>query len=539
MVDNKDYLYALNVALPDYFEKVQHYLDCAAYDQEYQFPSLFEKENIFKVTAKKCLDTFDEEATTLSPDCNNMCQKLDIANFSPVFESNHTFVVKAVNYYETLAHNAIEKVEKKQKDEFNEMAKITKEADQEVSGVGATNTAKKTEKERLLREEKERLAEIERRRLARIAAEKRRREAAAAAARRRAAAAAAARRKKKKPWWKFWRQLVQKKDKTKFSKLIKGKSKKKGISIAKKLIAKEKKARKLKNKRKSYKKLSRKLILKHFPKHRKIKKRYRNIRILEAKPAEAAKKAEGDAKKPADAGVPKPPPKGAPKDPVHQALLKKMKGIYEEIEFMFDKNAPGVVKTADLPLDIDSFSKTFLYGQGINVYLYAQMINIEISKTDLLALLNGKKMGDAMENRIRQILDIINDEFKLAFNADMEASFIFNLGAEDTHITEKAFEKTKEHFMPVECFSDGCEDTPTPTAAVDAKTPDAPAEGEKKKEEPKKDEAKKDEAKKDEAKKEEPKKSSQTRILQMDKGFDELEGLFDLREGSKKKQILF
>ena len=54
MVDNKQYLEALNVLLPDYFEKVQHYLDCAAYDMEYDFPFLYEKQQEFAVVADKC-----------------------------------------------------------------------------------------------------------------------------------------------------------------------------------------------------------------------------------------------------------------------------------------------------------------------------------------------------------------------------------------------------------------------------------------------------------------------------------------------------
>ena len=62
MVDNKDYLHALNVALPDYFERVQHYLDCAAYDQEYEFPALFKKEDDFREVANRCLEKFDEES---------------------------------------------------------------------------------------------------------------------------------------------------------------------------------------------------------------------------------------------------------------------------------------------------------------------------------------------------------------------------------------------------------------------------------------------------------------------------------------------
>lgn len=553
MVDNKEYLEALNVLLPDYFEKVQHYLDCAAYDMEYEFPFLFHKEQVFADVAEKCLREFDEEATTLTPECTSVCQKLNIANFSPVFESNHTFVVKAVNYFETLAAHAIKKNEKKAKDHFNEMAQITKEKEQTVKNVGATEKAKVSEKERLIREEKERLAEIERKRKAeeerkRREAEERRKREEEARKKREAEAAAAS---KSKPWYQFWTFKRHLKDKRKLKRLIRGKSKKASMRIVKRFVRKlklkeKKRKRKLKLKLKRHRKLSKKLILKHFSRYRKHKqrklkrnkrrksknrrnrrkRRRRHFRILEASGAGAPKKA--------DAAVPKPPPKGPPKDPEHEALLKKQKEIYDQIEFMFDKNAPGVVKTADLPLDIDAFSKTYLYGQGINVYLYARTFNSENSRTQVLALLEGKKLGDAMENRIQQILDIINEDFKIKFAADMEASFIFNLAANDTSVHESEFEKAKEHLMPVECFFEGCEETPQTLAAKKEEAPKADAGA-------KKAEAKPAEEKKEEKKADEktPEKTNQSRVLEMDRGMDELEGLFDLRGASHKKHIVF
>ena len=518
MVDNKNYLEALNVLLPNYFEKVQHYLDCAAYDMEYNFPFLYQKEQKFAEVAEKCFNDFDEEATTLSPECTNVCQKLNVANFSPVFESNHTFIVKAVNYFETLAHSANERNEQREKNQFNEMAKITQENKQTVQNVGATDKAKVSEKERLLREERERLAEIERKRKEEEE-RKRRAAAAAAAARRRAAAAAAA---IKKPWWKFWRKLTDKKSKNQLKRLVRGKSKKSSIKIAKNFVKKiTRKRRKLKLKQKKLKKLSRKLMMKHFPKHklRRNRRRHkRHLRILEA-----------GAKKPEEKGVPKPPPAGAPKDPEHEALLKLQKEIYDQIEFMFDKEAAGVVKTADLPLDIDLFDKTFLYGQGINIYLYASMINTETSRNEFLAKIMGKKLGDAMENRIEQVLEAIDEAFKTSFNTAMDASYIFGLGAKDTHSSEAEYEKAKEHLLPIECFFVGCQDNvPKPGQGDAVKEEKAPAEGEKKADE-----------KKPEEKKPEEKKSAQTRVLEMDRGFNELEGLFDLREGSKNSQILF
>lgn len=521
MVENKDYLYALNVALPDYFEKVQHYLDCAAYDKEYEFPTLYKKENEFKVVAKKCLDAFDEEATTLSPECNQVCQNLNIAKFSPVFESNHTFVVKAVNTFENLAHHAVEILKKKKKDEFNEMAKITKESEQEVKNVGQTERAKEEEKQRLIEEEKERLRKIEEERKRREAerkrkeeAERKRREEEA----RKKREAAKSKPKKKKPWYKFWRKLRDKKSKKQLKRLVRGKSSKSSLKIAKNFVKKIKANRKKAKKKFRKKKLSRKLIFKHFLKHRK-----RKWRMLEA--AEEPKK------------IPTPPPAGPPKDPEHEALLKLQKEIYDQIEFMFDKDAPGVVKIADLPMDIESFSKMFVYGMGINIYYYAKTMNPDISKTDLLAILNGTKMGDAMENRIRQVLDTFNDAFKTALGLALDSSFIFNLSSNDTTILEGEFDKKKEHMMPVECFTKGCEDKPAPTAAaapVEGASGDAAPEG--KTAEPKKDDGKTETKKETPA---QPKDAKQTRVLEMDRGMDELEGLFDLHTGSKQKQILF
>lgn len=509
MTENKDYLYALNVSLPDYFEKVQHYLDCAAYENEYEFPILYEKKHKFMETAKKCLDDFDEEATSLSPQCNQMCQHINVANFSSVFESDHVYITNVVDTFDTMAIHAIEINEQRRKNEFNEVSKITKDSEQEVKGVGTTEKAKIEEKERIAQEKLD--ARLERERLERERLERERK------AREAAAAAAAARRnkpKKKKPWWKFWaktRKLANKEDEKKLRKLIKGKNKKTSLKIAKKFMRKVKaKNRKLEQKKKSWKKLSKKLIHKHMFKSSKHGKR--RWRILQAEPA-------------------KPPPKGPPKDPEHEALLKKMKEVYDQIEFMFNKSAPGVVKTADLPLDIDSFSKTFLYGQGINIYLYAKSINVEISRTDLLAILNGTKLGDAMENRIRQVLDQFSDDYKAALAMALDTSFIFNLGTNDTTIAEGEVANVPEHYMPVECFSEGCaDDTPAEAAAsADAAAKESEAKEGDKPAEPAK----------AEEKKAEPAPAPQSRILQMDKGFDELEGLFDLKASARKKEILF
>lgn len=508
MVENKEYLYALNVSLPDYFEKVQHYLDCAAYENEYEFPPLFKKESDFKPVAKKCLDDFDEEATSLTPECNQMCQKLGVANFSPQFESNHTYVVKAVNTFETLSLHAIEIYETRRKNEFNEVAKITKENEQEVKNVGATETAKLTEKDRIAQEKldarllKEKLEREERERLKRLREEEERKRREAAKPK-----------KKKKPWWKFWkvlkRDLKSSKNNRKLRKLIKGKSTKTSMKIAKNFMKKIKTERKSSKKKKSHwKKLSKKLIQKHLKNHR--RKRYR---ILEAAKPQA------------------PPPPGPPKDPIHEALLKKQKEIYDQIEFMFDKTAPGVVKTADLPLDVDSFVKEFLYGQGIDINLYAANININISRAVILAILNGEKLGDAMENRLRQILDIFDEEFKAALAMALDTSFIFNLGGPDTTAAEGEFASVPEHYLPVECFTADCADAPPEVPAEGAE-----AEGDKPVSDGDKPAEKKPEEKKPA---ENPSDSKQSRILQMDKGFDELEGLFDLRQGSKKKEILF
>ena len=599
----------MNISLVDYFEKVQHYLDCAAYEKEYEFPFLFEKEAKFREVVASCIDKFDEEETDVSPTCNDMCQHLNVANFSPVFEGNHTFISKASNYYENLAKEAVEKAISKKKDEFNEVAKVTKEADRKVLNKGISEITRKKEKTRLLKAaadkiaaEKKKIAD-EKKRIAaekkRIADEKKRKAAeaekarkAAAAARRRRQQYLARRRRRQYLARRRRQQYLARRRRNRLARIRRNRRKrrrkrkrrrrlsgrelglwgslkksvfnkklnlgnsrmkkfKKGGNLRQKLNtwgsslhSKAKKALKnIKKKRRSLKKklhnhyrLNRQLLLKHLP-----NSTINKLRLLEAAAAKDPKGAKvdpkADPKKAAEATVPPPPPPlpEIPVDPAHVELLKKTLEIYNEIKFLFDKKSKGVVKTADIPLDVDTFTKAFLYSQGIDLIGYSKMINMEISKTDLLAVLEGNKLGDALENRIIQVMEALSLEFKVNLAKDLDSNFSFSLAQPQTSIHELAYAAAPEHLDPDECFEEGCQDNiplPEPTEAADGAAKPA-AEGAKGAE---------GAAKKPETAAKTPEKPNEEKIarrLLKQARFDELEGIFDFHGGAKKKQILF
>ena len=545
LAGNQNYIRAVNVSVVDYFEKVQHYLDCAGFDNEYEFPFLFEKEEKLAEETSKCLDKFDEEATELSAECKDMCQKFNVANFSPIFEGNHIFIKKASEYYISLAQKSISECKNKQKNIFNEIAKITEQNKEKVNKVHDVKEVKKDEDRRLDDEEKDRLFRIsERERIKREKeAEEARKKAAAAAAAAAAASGGGGGGRKRNFWDKVgswargggFRKLRNRKT---FPKIKKHNRKLKSYHSIKKHFKKKfhhKNHFKHQIKKHKRAKLSRSLLLKHFP-HLKNKVHKRKYRILEQKPEEGKKeevpkegeekKAE-DLKKTAEEVSPSGQPEGAPKDPVHEALLKQMKEVYDEIKFLFDANSEGIVKNTDLPQDVDAYNKDFLYGQGIDVYHYALNINLEISKTDLLALMNGIKPSDPVENRIIQSLAAISLENKAILTQILDTGYTFALEGKSNCPAEEQFAALKETLDADECFEEGC-------AKALAHHDNKPAD----ETQPNNEGDKKPEENKSEEKKPEENKTKEERILEMKK-YRNLESVFDLREHKRKKEILF
>lgn len=121
--NNKEYIAALNVDLVNYFENLQNLLDCSFYEKSFEFPFLFEYQDGFKVSTKNCLEKFDEDSNEMIEQCVDFCAQMNIAGVSRHFEGDPGFVLKAVDYYENLVEQIVEKV-KDRKDngkEFNPM----------------------------------------------------------------------------------------------------------------------------------------------------------------------------------------------------------------------------------------------------------------------------------------------------------------------------------------------------------------------------------------------------------------------------------
>jgi hypothetical protein len=99
---NKDYVVTLNIELVDYFESLQHLLDCSFYEKSYEFPFLFEYQENFRENTQNCLDKFDEDSNEMSDQCAAFCNQMNIAGISRHFEGDPSFVEKAIDYYENI-----------------------------------------------------------------------------------------------------------------------------------------------------------------------------------------------------------------------------------------------------------------------------------------------------------------------------------------------------------------------------------------------------------------------------------------------------
>ena len=98
ILKNKDYIMALNIELVDYFKKLLHFLDCAFYDNSYEFPFLWENQAKFETVSRNCLEKMDPDSNDLTADCKTFCEVYDIAGISPHLEGDPLFIDQAVDY---------------------------------------------------------------------------------------------------------------------------------------------------------------------------------------------------------------------------------------------------------------------------------------------------------------------------------------------------------------------------------------------------------------------------------------------------------
>lgn len=98
IVNNKDYVYALNVDLINYFKAAQKFLDCISYDNFYDFPFLFKEEGESADKAKKCLDKTSDDPKFMPPDCTDFCGRISIGGISANLEGDPIFLDKITDY---------------------------------------------------------------------------------------------------------------------------------------------------------------------------------------------------------------------------------------------------------------------------------------------------------------------------------------------------------------------------------------------------------------------------------------------------------
>lgn len=98
IINNKDYVTALNVDLINYFKAAQKFLDCVTYDNFYEFPFLFKEEGEFADVAKKCLDKTTTDSKFMPPDCNTFCGRMNYGGISPNLEGDAVFLDKITDY---------------------------------------------------------------------------------------------------------------------------------------------------------------------------------------------------------------------------------------------------------------------------------------------------------------------------------------------------------------------------------------------------------------------------------------------------------
>ena len=121
--NNMDYVRALNIELIDYLKKMQKFLDCAYYDNSFNFKFLYENQGDFENTTKICLEKLSPDSTELIPECKDFCGQLNIAGISPHLEGDPLFMDEAIDYFT----NLIEAIHTKHKENdlgFNPMQKL-------------------------------------------------------------------------------------------------------------------------------------------------------------------------------------------------------------------------------------------------------------------------------------------------------------------------------------------------------------------------------------------------------------------------------
>ena len=318
---NKDYVAALNVDLVNYFESLQNLLDCAFYEKSFEFPFLFEYQESFKVHTKNCLELFDEDSNEMIDQCAPFCEQMNIAGISRHFEGDPGFVLKAVDYYENLVEEVIQKAEKRAKigKEFNPM--------DHLASLKHENPAERALHDLTLIRKKGKITRV--------------------------------------------------------------------LHDVRKIIKHKKEIKNKKQQKHRYKKYI----------HALKKKNHRIRRILEV---------------------------NKPSGGLSPEQMDKYKNIYEEINCLFHPKSEEIFKRTIDPIDISSFTRTYLYEQGLNTLKYLEGLNFDLNREEILKTIHGPSNSEKMEYNLIVLLDEvskiqieeINEELTKNYNIELPEDLV-------------------------------------------------------------------------------------------------------------------
>ena len=108
--ESRKFLKAMNIELVNYFMLVQHYLDCAFFDDYYNFNYLYKDKEKLRAQFNRCYEDIQPNEF-----CQAVCLQMTIGGMSPGFEGDYAYIQDSVNYYSELI-NQIEVKQSKQKE---------------------------------------------------------------------------------------------------------------------------------------------------------------------------------------------------------------------------------------------------------------------------------------------------------------------------------------------------------------------------------------------------------------------------------------
>lgn len=100
LTENTQFMTLIHNRLIQYYETLQHFLDCSYFDKSFEFPFIFGKQKNQQNDWKECEKTLS--TGSLSEQCESFCNDLKLGAVSPVFEGDVFFMNHANNHYDSI-----------------------------------------------------------------------------------------------------------------------------------------------------------------------------------------------------------------------------------------------------------------------------------------------------------------------------------------------------------------------------------------------------------------------------------------------------